>query len=307
MKVLKGLVLSLLSLLLFLSLSIFGIVFTLRSTLLDANFVVSEVDKMDMPAVAQGLTEMVQLPPEVQFLKGAISGAVSDFAPSLKGQLKTAVNSTYDYFLGKGQRLSVSISLEPLKTGLRDRMRQSFLQSLPPQLKGLPQAQVDQYFNQLYQQFTQPIPSSFTVDESSLGPQTMAQVRQVKQYLGYFQLVYWVLLGFMALLVLGIILISRQVRKITRELGVNFLIYGGLGWVLGYAGNYLVNNFAPSSLALPGLPPAIQSWLLQLGADIVAPQQTFGLALVAGGIILTIVSFVYRPPKPGPAEAQSKP
>ncbi len=305
MKVLKSLVLSLLSLILFFSLSIFGIAFTLNSTLLNADFVVSEIDKIDMPAVTKELTDMLitpQLPQEMRFLKDAISGAVADFAPSLKEQLKAGINASYGYFLGKSQRLSLSISLEPLKTGLRDRMRQAFMQSIPPQLSGLPPAQVDQYFNQVYQQFSQQMPSSFTIDESSLGPQTMAQVRQVKQYLGYFQLGYWALIGFMALLITGIILINRNIRRITRELGVNFLIYGALGWVLGWGGNFLVNNYVPASLALPGISPALQSWLLQLMADIVAPQQVFGVVLVALGIILTIISFIY---KPRPAAAPS--
>lgn len=239
MKVLKGLVLSLLSFLLFMSLSVFGIAFTLNSTLLDANFVVSEVDKMDMPAVARGLTDMVQLPPEVQFLKGAIDSAAADFAPSIKEQLKTGINSSYDYFLGKSPRLSLTISLEPLKTGLRDRMRQAFMQSIPAQLSGLPQAQVDQYFNQLYQQITQPITSSlFKIDESS------AQIRQVKQHFDYFQLGYKALIGFMLLLILGIILINRQVKKITRELGVNFLLYGALGY-LGAFQDYRHGSFLP--------------------------------------------------------------
>ncbi len=215
MKILKGLVLSLLSLLLFLSLSIFGIVFTLNSTLLDANFVITEVNKIDMPAVTRELTETLiipQLPPEMRFLKDAISGAVSDFAPSLKEQLKAGISSSYDYFLGKSQRLSLSISFEPLKAGLRDRARQAFLQSIPPQLSGLPAAQVDQYFDQLYQQFSQQMPSSFTVDENSLGPQALAQIRQVKQYLGYLQLAYWALISFMVLLIAAIILINRNVR-----------------------------------------------------------------------------------------------
>ncbi len=301
MKVIKGLVLSLLSLLLFLSLSIFGIAFTLNSTLLDANFVIAEVNKIDMSALTRELTDMLiiqRLPQEVRFLKDAIYGAVTDFAPSLKEQLKTGINSSYDYFLGKSQTLNLTISLEPLKTGLRDRMRQAFLQSPPPQLFGLPPARVDQYFDQLYQQFTQPIPSSFKIDESSLGPQTVELIRQVKQYLGYFQLGYRALIGFMVLLILGIVLINRQVKKITRELGVNFLVYGALGYLGVFAAKY----FAPMSLPLPGMPQSLQTWLSQFLVDLMAPQEIFSVVLMAGGIILTVVSFIYRQ---RPAEPQS--
>lgn len=304
MKVLKGLVLSLLSLLLFLSLSIFGVVLTLSNTLLDRNFINAEMNKLDMPVVTRQLADTLiipMLPQELQFLRQPMYDAVADFAPSLKEQLRAGVNSSYDYFLGKSQKLGFAISLEPLKTSLRDKARQAFLQNLPPQLANLPPAQVDQYFNQFYQQYSQQIPSSFTVDEASLGTQTMATVKQVRQYIGYAQIAYWALIGFMLLLITAIVLISRNVKKVTRELGVNFLIYGALGYASIFVAEYLRAQYltpSVSSLAASlAIPQALLSWLSQLLADVsaLAPLQVFSIALAAIGIILIVVSFVYRP------------
>jgi len=51
MKILKGLALGLLSFLLFLSLSIFGILFLLNQTILNPNFISSELDKLDVAAL----------------------------------------------------------------------------------------------------------------------------------------------------------------------------------------------------------------------------------------------------------------
>jgi len=52
MKFLKGLALFILSSLLFLSLSIFGIVFMLNQTILNPDFVVSQVNKLDIASIA---------------------------------------------------------------------------------------------------------------------------------------------------------------------------------------------------------------------------------------------------------------
>ena len=51
MKVLKGLELTILSLLLFLSLAVFGLAFTLSNTLLNLDFVAAEADKLDVPSL----------------------------------------------------------------------------------------------------------------------------------------------------------------------------------------------------------------------------------------------------------------
>ncbi len=180
-------------------------------------------------------------------------------------------------------------------------MRQSLSQNLPAQLSGLPPAMVDQYFNQFYQQFSQQIPPSFTLNESTLGPQTMAQVRMVKQYIGYIQIAFWALIGLMLLLIAAIVLIDRDVKKVTRELGVNFLIYGILGYASMLVSRYVIAQYSTpvvSSLASSLLmPQSLLSWLSQLVADVSAltSLQVFSISLLATGILLIVVSVVYRP------------
>ena len=56
----------------------------------------------------------------------------------------------------------------------------------------------------------------------------MSQIQQVRQAIGYFQLGYEALIGFMLLLILGIILIDHQVRGVTRRLGITFVTYGAI-------------------------------------------------------------------------------
>jgi len=299
MNFLKGLALSLLSFLLFLSLGVFGTVYMLNSTFLNPDFVVSEVDKIPVASLIREMTEEQiggQLPPEAEFLEETIYGVIADQEPWLKEQVNAGIYSFYDFLLGKSERLSMIISMEPLKESLRDSMWQTFTQSLPPQLSGLPQAQIEQYFNEYYQQLSEQIPSSFEVDESFIPPEVMAQLVQARQYISYVQTVYYALIGLMVLLILGIILLRRNVKDATRGLGITFLIYGAIE----YAGIWATNHFAPTYFPLAEIPSSLQTWLLQFLNDFLAPLQTFSIGLMAAGAALIIVSIVY--PRLRPAE-----
>jgi hypothetical protein len=151
MNFLKGLLISLLTLVLFLSLTVFGTVFTLNSTLLNPEFIIAQVDRLDVSALARELAEgqiSGQLPPEMAFLEESIYQAIDDNEPWLKEQVNAGVYSFYDYLMGETDRLSLVISLETLKDNLRDTVWQTFMQEVPPELSILPPAQVEQYFNE---------------------------------------------------------------------------------------------------------------------------------------------------------------
>lgn len=66
MKVLKGFGVGILSFLLFVFLIAFGLVFTLDRTLLNADFVSAEINKLDLPSVAKEVASQ-QLPSDLKF------------------------------------------------------------------------------------------------------------------------------------------------------------------------------------------------------------------------------------------------
>lgn len=295
MKVLKGLAVSLLSFLLFLCLSLFSITFSLKSTILSPDFVIAEIDKINLPVVVKELAEPQlsrQLTPEVQFLKEPIYGIISSQEKWLKEQAGVGVRSFYDFMLGKSEKLSFTISLETFKANLKDSVKQAFLKSVPPQFAAMPPATLEQTFDQFYQQFAAQIPSKLEVTERQIPPEMMTQLRQAREVTGYFQLGHNLLIGFLALLVLLIIFIQLDVKKTTRGLGTTLLIYG----VFEYAGVWVGKSFLPTGLPLPGVtqvPPSLQAWLSQLMVDSVKPLETFGLGCLVGGVVLLVVSFVY--------------
>ena len=295
MNFLKALGATILTLLLFLSLGVFSLLFTLNNTLLNPDFIVTQVDRLDIASLAREVTEGQtggELPPEMEFLEEAMYDTIAENEPWLKQQLSDAIYVSYDYLLGESETLTLKVSLEPLKENLRDKLWQLFQQnvpSLPPELATASPEMLEQYFDEFYQQFSEDIPSVIEVDEGSIPPEVMAQIIQARQYISYAQTAYYALIGLMVLLVLGIVLLHRSVKGATRELGITFLIYG----VIEYAGVWATQKFLPTTLPLPDMPPSLQAWLTGFITDLVAPLQILGIGLMAGGAALIIVSIVY--------------
>ena len=306
MKILKGFALAILSLLLFLSLSVFGIAYTLNSTLLNPDFVAAEVDKLDISSIAGDLLSGQigeNLPEEARFLEGTVSTVVSEIIsaqePWIKEQVSAAIHSGYDFLLGKNEKLVLTISLEPLKedlgTSLRESMKPIIMASLPPELAKAPQSLIDQYvdeyFNEFYEQFAGEIPSEMEIDERSIPPEAMAQIIQARQIIGYFQAGYYGLIGFMILLLLGIVLVGRRLRCIALTLGITFLLYGAIQ----YAAIFFGKGQSLMYLPLYEVPQVVQTWLVSVVNDFIAPLEMFSLGVLVGGVVLLVVSFFVKP------------
>ena len=136
------------------------------------------------------------------------------------------------------------------------------------------------------------LPQEF--DESSLTPEVWAQLEQVRQGIGYFQLGYKILIGFILLLILGIVLTNRKVKGATRSIGIPFLSCG----VIGYISTFVTKHLAETQLTRLDIPTWLQSWFPQFIDDFLAPLEIFSIGLMIAGIALLIVSFVYKPRQP---------
>lgn len=290
MKFLKGLALAILGFLLFLSLSVFGLALTLNQTILNPGFIASEVNKLDISSLAGEL--LIEQIPQAgeEFMAEAVNDTIADLEPWIKEQASTVIYSGYDYLEGRSQSLSLAISLEPMKDSLRGNLREAMLQSLPPELAGLPPAEIEQYFNEFYQQIDEGIPSTFELDEALLGADVLAQLELARQGIGYFHIAFNALIGLILLLILLIILTHRQVRGSTRGLGTTFLTCG----VLSYAGAFVAKNIAGTQLTQLDMPAYLQAWMPQLVKDTLAPLEMYSIGLAAAGVVLLIVSFVYK-------------
>jgi len=151
-KFLKGLGTFFCSFLLFLSLSVFSVAFLLHSTLLNPDFVASQVDKIDISSLARDIAEKQineQLPEEGQFLKDVTFDVINNQEPRIKKQLDSVIYTGYDFLLGKNKQLEITISMVELKANLKDSLWQTSQKYLQQKLAGLSEAEIKQYLQDI--------------------------------------------------------------------------------------------------------------------------------------------------------------
>ncbi|MEK7354501.1 MAG: hypothetical protein AABZ77_08360 [Chloroflexota bacterium] len=102
MTFLKNLTVSLFSFLLFLSLTVFGIAFAVKSTALNPDFVASELSRLEIAATVKELVQ-IEPPPEIPKLNEIIYQTVAGIEPQFKEQSGFAIHSVYAYLLGESQ------------------------------------------------------------------------------------------------------------------------------------------------------------------------------------------------------------
>jgi hypothetical protein len=287
-----------LSFLLFVSLSGFGVAFTVSRTVLNPDFVVSRLDTLDVSSLAaEVMTQQVPeevmaiLPPEL--VDDVLDDVLTDLEPWLRDQISGAVYTAYDYFWGRSQSLSLVVDVSSVKDEVGDKIRQALLASLPAGLEMIPPAQLEQLFDDFYEQIAGQIPSTLEVNESTLNelsPDIMPALMQARRYIGYFQVIYWALVVATALFIMGIILLDRRVRGATRWIGIPCLISG----IATYVGTFLIRHLVGGVMAQIDLPAPVQDWWPQFLSDSLAPMRVYGIVLMAVGVALLIVSFVYK-------------
>ncbi len=110
MSPLKVLASALLGLGLFLSLTLFGLALTLNMTVLNADFITSQLERLDLLAVIEE-TEALEAVAQVPQLATVAHDAITGNEDEIKEQLGLAINDIYDYLLGKEQQLDLATTL----------------------------------------------------------------------------------------------------------------------------------------------------------------------------------------------------
>jgi len=156
--------------------------------------------------------------------------------------------------------------------------------------------------DQMYEELATQIPDTYAVNETNISSDAMSQLKQIKMFVGYYQLFFKVLIGVIVLCVALIVLVERNLKGTTRSLGLNLLFFGGVG----YAIDFLFNSFAPNyanslinQMAIGGasIPPSILTWLMKFMDDMMAPLQTLSIAILITGAVLFIASFFLKSPE----------
>jgi len=271
---------------------------------MSSNFISSVVSNIDISSLAGLFIReqfLDQMPVDIEGFDKHIMDVINDAEPYLKEQIAAASDPVFDYLLMESQTLDVQISLEEVKLSLKDKLKQVFLESPPAEFSSIPESLRESYFDRYYNEFAGQIPSTFNIEKGLIGSDVPREIstglreaetglEQARQYISYFQVAYTSLLVLMALLVLGIIIISRNVKRITRIIGIPLLTFG----IIEYVGVWVARYLQRGQIQFPDIPPHFEIWLYQLIENILKPLETFSLVLLISGAVLVVISFVYR-------------
>lgn len=294
MKVLKGILLAILGIFLSLSLLIFGLALMVNQSVLNPDFIAEHVERLDIAELADEIVRE-QIPAEAADFMGdslneVLADIIADIEPWLKEQARNAIYVFYDYIEGRSETLSLIISLETVKESFRTNLLAAILASPPAELVGLTPEEIELEFNIHYDEIDEEIPSALELDETLLDAEVMEQIEQAKQYVGYFNLGFILLIAFCLLIILLMILVYREVKGSCRQIGFTFLIVG----VVSLVGAFVARSIANSQLASSDIPAALQAWAPDVVTDVLMPLGIYAVGLIVVGIALTIVSFVYK-------------
>jgi hypothetical protein len=285
----------------------------LRLTLLSSDFIVAVIDTMDGPQIAriiweefgEEIAQEFPLPEEAfSHLVDGFGELLTDLKPWIKEQVEYVAGPIADYLVGEVESFNVTISLEPVIDDLREVLLGVFLDFPPDELEGLPPEELEQAFDAFWAEFTEEmLTSTFQIDETVIGEDAPLQIAsftstaetvlsQVREYVGYVRLAYILSIVVSALLIAGIVLIYRDVKRSTRTLGIVFLASGLVVLAVALVGK----NVGGEQMlqAMLAAPPQLRVWASQVLVDLLAPVQWLGIGFIASGIALLVVSFVYR-------------
>jgi hypothetical protein len=296
----------------------------LRDTVLNEDFVIPLIEKLDLAEVAEEvMSEQLTgwIPPEMEFLTEYIDDTVRVLEPTLKTELIEAAGPILDYLVGETSQISIELSMTELAESIENDLRNELLSSPPPEYSDLSQSELNEIFDEYVAgRLSEMLPETFEINESIIGPeiatnfavaiadaeQSMTEIRNEldsavaemqepleisRQYVSYFQLAYTLLLVFIGLMVLGVVLLLRDVKAICRRIGVPLFIYGLLEYAAIWVGRYFLDGRIPYPADFPD---AASGMITDITNSIMRPLEIFSLVLMIVGLVLIVVSFVYK-------------
>jgi hypothetical protein len=296
MNFVRGFFTGILSSILTIALIALGTLITLNLTLLNPDFVISELDKLDAYSIA---VEQLrgQLPQEEPYMAEILDETITELEPWVEEQAPGVIYAAYAYLKGE-EELNIVIPLEEVRTCLKENVEQAVLESPPPELEGASPSEIEAFLSEAYAGIDDQIPQQLEITEAyltSLSPEMAAQVQEARQIVGYIESGYKWLIGAALLLVLLIALLQWwHIKPITRYVGIS-AITAGVVSLIGAMLLLAAENFVLGKIPLD-IPPEVMAVLPQLVSDLTAPLRIYGIALLLAGTGLVVLSVKLKPP-----------
>jgi hypothetical protein len=305
----------------------------LRQNILNKEFLTEMINAVDFASIAKdvmGDQLDIELPQGIKLSSGEVDQIIAVLEPAIKKGLISAADPIADYLLGIRSSVRITIPWDTVSVATKSIVKQAFLRQLPPELATATPAQIDQAYDIYWASAQSSIPTNFDLDSTILGEDftqsiddalTSAQdeltnardsineagidmeegLNEARPYIKMFQMAYWGLILLILLVIGGIILIHRSVRGATRDLGINFLVYGGLNLIGVLILKTTIGRPEFIQRFIEGdIPDSVWNVISPVIQRLTQPIFIFTLACTIIGVALLVVSFVY--PKREPIE-----
>ena len=300
---------SILGFLLVITLSLLGITITINATILNPNFIIEEIDRLDVYPI---ITDQVktQIPFEEPYMTQLLDESLTELEPWLRNQTAAVINDGYAH-LKEGEEFNVAIDLEPVRSTVKAQLREYIfelppselnefvteslpselrdtIESLPLEPQVVPESMIEAFLPVAYTEIDNLIPQIFEINQASLDPKIMAPLEQAKQIIDYISISDKILIGLVLLWSLLIALTYWwRVKPICRTIGIA-LATGGL---ISYLSTLAVSQFAGQVTQI-SMPAEFQTKVPQLLTDFVTPLQIYGIVVLVVGIGLIVLSII---------------
>ncbi len=294
MNLLRNLAQTFICALLVMTVLLVGIIVTANLTILNPDFVIAEMHKLDV--YSRILDEVKGQFTDIE-MEPLFDSALEQLRPWLEEQTDRVIHAGYAY-LKEGEELNIVISLEPVRDVVRNTIEESASSYLPSGYDQLMPGLFDTILDQITNEVTSFIPAQFTINESVLGAQIRPYVEQVRHLFTYMKITYILSVFFVMLSILLLALLHRwKAKPVSRAAGASFMLAGIASIVIVLAfrfTNTAVNRFASEADTLFGL----QQVLAQIIRDATTPLLIYSIAFIAAGAALIAFSFFFkeRPP-----------
>ena len=206
MNIVRGFFSGLFSFVLVIVLVALGIVITINHTLLNPDFIISELDKLNVQSLIMDEVRH-QLPVEDPYITEVIDKVTIELEPWLKEQTISVIYAGYAY-LKEDAQLNIVIPLEEVRSSLKDCVARMMRESPPSELEGASEAEIEFFLTLLYAEIDNQVPEQIEINEELIGTEIAEQLQTAKEIVAYIELGYKVLIGLAAFLVLLIAFIQ---------------------------------------------------------------------------------------------------
>jgi hypothetical protein len=287
MKVFNCILSSVLGLILTVTLIVLGGIITLQNTILNSDFVISEMEKLNVYSIIIDQVKLQlkdQFPTEVPYVEEIIDETIIELEPWFNEQANFIICEGLAYIKGE-QDLHIVIPLTEARGIILENVEEAIQEFLLPELEALPPDMVQLLLSGIYTEIDQQIPEQIEIDEALLGTDIVSQLHQLRQAVGYIIMGDKILFGLMAILILFISLLQRwQLKSIAIYTGIAFITAGAFTLIA----TLITGSFIPKLLPLE-LPADIISILPAVASDLSSPLRIYGIIILITGIALTLL------------------